>query len=157
MTADPRRSPQGWASLAIAGLALVLVIAGLALGGGPSQARKERRDSARLDDLNRLALHVECLSREGNSRVMPAALTETEACPGPLPLTDTATGAAYRFERVDDVHYRLCADFELPPQAIPNRYRFGRERDGDCIARELPPVPETRPDAAVQADVLPAN
>ena len=133
------RRAQGWASMAIAGLAAGLVIAGLALGGGPMQARKERRDQTRLDDLNRLAAHVTCLSRDGDGRVMPTDLDETKGCPGPVPLTDPYTGAAYRFEPVDADHFRLCAGFELPPV---QRRGAWQERDGDCITRDLP-----RPDA----------
>ena len=87
---------QGWASLAIAALAAVLVIVGLAIAGGPMQARKERRDQARTDDLARLAAHVECLSQTEQGSMLPADLTATTSCPAPERLADD-NGAPYRY------------------------------------------------------------
>lgn len=132
------RRTQGWASIAIAALAAGMVVAGLAIGGGPGQARKERRDETRLRDLDRISGHIACLSRDGQGRVMPTDLAETKGCPGPVPLTDSSTGAAYRFEPIDADSYRLCAGFELPADPPGRGWTSGR-RDGDCLVFDLPP------------------
>lgn len=138
MTAKRQRSGQGWASLSIAALAAGLVIAGLALGGGPAQARKERRDEARFADLERLAQHITCLSRDGQGRVMPTDLAEAKGCPGPIPLIDPLGGAPYRFEPINGYRYKLCANFEVPQK--DSAYRWpSKLRVGDCVIETLPP------------------
>lgn len=147
-------SGQGWASLAIAALAAVLVIVGLAIAGGPMQARKERRDQARTDDLARLAAHVECLSQTEQGSILPADLTATTSCPAPERLADD-NGAPYRYQPTDALHYRLCADFELPPD--PAQARWADKRDGDCILRELPVPPATAARPMDQFEVQPAR
>lgn len=127
---------QGWASWAIAALAAGAVIAGIAVAGGPAQARKERRDDARIEDLRRLASHVVCLAADSDSRQIPADLSPTPGCPGPVPLTDSRTGEPYRVEPLEAGKFRLCAPFELPPTNQPPW--AASPRDGDCIVEELP-------------------
>ena len=128
---------QGRASIGIAVLALVAVVLGLVLGGGPIQARKERRDETRLDDLTRLARHVDCLAVQDDRIVMPTDFAETSGCPGPVRMADPYTGVAYRIEPLPENRYRLCADFELPPEENRPRWSPAR-RDGDCVVQDLP-------------------
>lgn len=135
MNSMSARGTQGWASWGIAALAGAAVIAGLSIAGGPAQARKERRDEARMDDLQRLATHVACLARDSGLTRLPADLSPTPGCPGPVPLTDSRTGEAYRVEPLDGRKYRLCAAFELPAATDP---LWGTNRDDDCIIEELP-------------------
>lgn len=145
-----RRQGQGWASWAIAALAAAAVVAGLAIAGGPVQARKERRDDARAADLSRLSSHISCLVGDSGPRELPADLSATEGCPGPVPLTDSRSGEPYRIEPLADGKYRLCAAFELPPADPP--YRWGGERrDGDCLIYTLPARPQPAPPAAAPA------
>ena len=150
---------QGRASIGIAVLAVVAIGLGLVLGGGPIQARKERRDETRLDDLTRLSSHIDCLSRQGDQFVMPTDFSETDGCPGPVRLDDPYTGAAYRIEPLPEARYRLCADFELPPDE--NRPRWvARRRDGHCVVHDLPragmhPPPELVP--MERFNVVPAD
>jgi len=72
---------------------------------------------------------------------MPADLSETEGCPGPVRRADPYSGAEYRVEPLAKGRYRLCAEFELPPQ-VPNAGWPGEmgNRDGDCIVHELPRI-----------------
>lgn len=135
MSSMNARGTQGWASWGIAALAGAAVIAGLAIAGGPGQARKERRDEARMGDLQRLAAHIACLAQDGRLTRPPADLSPTPGCPGPVPLTDIRTGEPYRVEPLDGRKYRLCAAFELPAATQPP---WGSNRDGDCIVEELP-------------------
>ena len=53
---------KGWPAMALTVVAAIAIGAGLALTGGPGQARKERRDQQRADDLSTLAGLVECLA-----------------------------------------------------------------------------------------------
>lgn len=155
MTAE--RKAQGWASIAIAALAVALVVAGLAIGGGPGQARKERRDAARMDDLNRLSGHIGCLSRDAAGRVMPTDLQKTKGCPDPVVLTDAGSGKPYRFEPIDADSYRLCADFELPAGDQRARGWTNGRRDGDCLVFDLPPPEPARSVPMDQFEVKPAG
>lgn len=147
------RGAQGWASWAIAALAAAAVVAGLAVAGGPMQARKERRDEARMDDLQRLASHIACLVGDRAPRHVPGDLSTTPGCPGPVPLSDSRTGQPYRIEPLEGGKYRLCADFELPPPD-PNGWAFA-PRDGDCIVQELPRWPREDLPAADPSEVRP--
>lgn len=135
---------KGWAAFAIALLAAVAVIAGLALTGGPGQARKERRDRERESDLSALARLVVCLARENGDR-LPAALAITPQCDWQVRLADPFTGDAYRYEVTGPRSYRLCAGFELPPRRPSGP--AARDATG-CSARSFIPAGPQRPGAA---------
>lgn len=102
---------QGRATIAIAGLTAVMIVAGLFMTGGPQQGRAERRDQERSVDLSRLESHLTCLSREAG-QVVTEPQPDNPACLLPDGLVDPASGAAYRIEKIDDNNLRLCADFE---------------------------------------------
>lgn len=128
------RLTQGAASWGIAALALVCVIGGLALAGGPGHARKERHDATRMDELRQLSVHIDCLVADSGASRPPAELGETRGCPGPVSLNDPYTGQPYRVELLGDRKYRLCTTFELAPdQTRPPRYGLPARRDGDCM------------------------
>ena len=147
---------QGRASLAIAALALIAVVLGLILGGGPMQARKERRDDMRLDDLMRLSNHINCLAVQGDRIVMPTDFAPTDGCPGPIRMADPYTDAPYRIEALADNRYRLCAGFELP--ADENRPRWApRRRDGDCVVQDLPRRAADQFEPMDQPEVIPSD
>ncbi len=156
MPADRIRTQKG-ATIAIAALALLAVVGGLMLAGGPGRGRAERHDAIRVDDLQQLSGHVACLStRDGR---MPADLAETAACPGPIRLADPFTGAPYRIEPLEARKFRICAGFELPPDPAPRRWS-GQGRDGDCMVFDLPrpddPAQATEPPPVDQVENAPA-
>lgn len=143
MRADGRG--KGFASMGLAGLALAAVIAGLVLTGGPVQARKERRDETRSDDLMAIARQVECLA--DTSGALPAEVSATEVCPFTGRMADPFTGAAYSYTPLDTRNWRLCAVFETPPTEprLPMGYP-PRDAVG-CSVHHLPgdaasPVPD---------------
>ena len=124
---------KGWATAALAVVAAALVGAGLLLSGGPDQARKERRDRQRLDDLVALEPLVDCLAN-ANRGQLPDRLAPGPQCNWPAGLEDPFTGQPYRYARTGPRSYRLCAGFETPP---PDGDRFGpfmRDAEG-CIGR----------------------
>lgn len=135
MTVEPKL--QGRASVALAVLAVVAIVLGLILGGGPLQARMERRDETRLDDLMRLSSHIDCLAIKADAVVMPTDFATTDGCPGPVRMADPYTDAPYRIEPLAENRYRLCADFELSDDENRPRWVPAR-RDGDCVVRDLP-------------------
>ncbi len=96
----------------LASLALIALAAGaIALGvwtvGGPEQARAERRDQQRMNDLHSLAHHLACLHRQGLE-----SDARSEACPEAARRPDPLTGAPYRAEAASAAFVRVCADFE---------------------------------------------
>lgn len=92
------------------------VVAALAAGfwliGGPEAARMENRDQKRMSDLHSLQGHVTCLART-KGKALPQVLDETRDCPAPQ-LTDRFTDDPYRYARLSDTAYEICAGFELP-------------------------------------------
>ncbi|MDO5642474.1 MAG: hypothetical protein Q4G26_08850 [Paracoccus sp. (in: a-proteobacteria)] len=143
-------SAQGWAAFALAGCAALAVIAGLAISGGPMQARAEKRDAERLRDLRRINANITC--QLNNTGQLPESPAKTDACPADIPAADQ-TGAAYTYTRTDDRHWRICAAFENPA-LLPGG---GSDTDFDAgagclvgsqpLRREpFPPYPESDPD-----------
>ncbi|CAM3230301.1 hypothetical protein SAMN04488021_1297 [Paracoccus aminovorans] len=134
---------RGWPALVIGLLAALAVGAGLVLTGGPSEARKERRDRQRDSDLSALAGLVRCLA-EHDHRRLPQVLAPTPDCDWQARLQDPFTGKPYRYEVTGPRSYRLCADFELPEDRPPGL----RDRDAaGCVSREYLPGRRTAPGA----------
>ena len=125
---------RGTATTAIAISAAAAVIAGLIVSGGPIRARMENRDESRIRDLRQINENVDCQANTLGR--LPDTPRPTEACPGVFPLTDPYTDQPYRYERVDDRHWRVCASFELPD--ISDADRFGPQFDAErgCLVSE---------------------
>ncbi|MDE9449444.1 hypothetical protein J3R80_03055 [Aliiroseovarius sp. Z3] len=97
----------------IIGAVVVLAIAaGLTITGGPTSARAEKRDLARLADLRVLASFARCVADITGSA--PTKLAPMGDCGTDLPLTDRTTDAPYRYEALTAKGFLLCADFERP-------------------------------------------
>jgi hypothetical protein len=92
---------------------LLMTVIALAIGaalwtvGGPAQAKSERRDMTRWQDLQALAWHFDCLLQDGK------AITDTSsACPNPPRDADPYSGATYLVDQVTERQITLCAAFE---------------------------------------------
>jgi ethanolamine utilization microcompartment shell protein EutS len=113
----PRRD-----SLVLYGIGLVaavLVVLGIATVGGPDIARAERRDQARLSDLQELVSYIGCLTASAGD-VLPQTLDPADkTCAVDPPLSDRFDGAPVRYEPLSAKSYRLCATFELPERLMP--------------------------------------
>jgi hypothetical protein len=103
----------GMAAALIGGLALILVLAGFAVVGGPAQGRMERRNDARVEDLRRL---VDCVGARYNDSgvVLPQSLDGLIGCQRSVRFADPYTGEPYRYERRSDRDFAICATFEQP-------------------------------------------
>lgn len=112
--------------IALAALVAGLVALGLLAVGGPGAGRMEKRDDARLSDLQEISQYVRCVA-DAQGKVLPEALDPMTTCQRDLRRTDPFTDAPYRYERVSDTSYRLCAGFE------------GAERMSRNIAARLDP------------------
>lgn len=145
------------ASIGIAALAAAAVVAGLWVAGGPVQARKERRDDDRRSAISALSSQIDCLARDQGG-ALPSSFGSTESCPAEVEMADPHGGAPLRVEPVVPHKYRICADFELPPDRTQrNRYPYNNDqRDGDCIVYTLPEIVPAR-DAAEGAATGPAT
>lgn len=119
------------ASGLIAGLAVVAVVLGLMLTGGPGYARKQARDVQREQDLMQIANWVTCLANETGK--LPKVLAASPGCNWRLRDGDPQGGTAYRYEVTGPNAFQLCASFELPP--VRPGDRWGRDAQG-CIHRD---------------------
>ena len=98
------------------GLGIVVIAAigaGLATVGGPGTGRIEKRDSARLSDLQQLKRFVTCVARSSDNNV-PDTLDPVPTCQQNLTTEDPFTGEAYVYRKLDDTTFDLCASFEAP-------------------------------------------
>ncbi|MGP9804546.1 DUF5671 domain-containing protein [Paracoccus sp. NSM] len=96
------------------GLALVMVVAGIWVSGGPAAGRAEQRDQERWSDLDAIAFQAVCLAGEG---VAVPPVVATEACPDLPNLVDRQTGAPYRIALARPGMVRICAEMESEAMA----------------------------------------
>ncbi|MFG6082183.1 hypothetical protein ACEUZ9_002826 [Paracoccus litorisediminis] len=128
-------------STAIGALSAVAVLAGLALVGGPGHARMQKRDAQKEQDLAQMADWIDCLTQVQGE--LPRYLAPVEQCKWSLRSKDPVTQIPYRYEITGPRSFRVCAEFELPPQRPLDRW--SRNQDG-CIAREFTPREPPRRD-----------
>lgn len=108
----------------IGAIVAVLVILGIVIVGGPETGRIEMRDHERIENLADLADYVACLADAGG-KTLPEALSRSAACPPDTRFDDPFTGQPYRYERVTDTSFRLCAEFEAPGVLADKRVGSG--------------------------------
>ena len=133
------------ATVGIAALSAGLVVAALALTGGPVHARQEYRDNIRMRDLREIARHVGC-AVEGSTGPLPASPEAVAGCGNPPRMLDPYTGQPYRYEVLDLRTVRLCAGFELPPDPHQQGANESIGADPDCRDLRV-----WRPDAVLDA------
>jgi hypothetical protein len=102
----------------VMGVVVLLTIgAGLWTLRGPATAEQEKRDKARMSDVQNLNAHVICLTREAAGQ-LPVTLPRSEDTPPrctPVPrMTDPFTDTQHGYERLSEDSYRICAAFEKP-------------------------------------------
>ncbi len=116
------------------GAVLAAVVAGLLAVGGPNAGRRDRRDSARLDAIHRIADALACHADAAAEPARPATLAElTPSCLAPdaaAGLTDPRSGRAYPIDYPEPDRATVCADFEGPP---PD-HRFGGRAPFDAAS-----------------------
>jgi len=97
-----------FALLAIAAV-VTGAIAGFWLLGSPTKQRQIRADQQRLADLHQISqrLHQEAEQSQNRGKPvnLPASLSPNER------KTDPISGKVYDYQRVDNTHYKLCAEF----------------------------------------------
>ena len=99
-------------------LVVIGLVAGFVVVGGPAQGAKESRDRQRIMDLDRLGGYVDCLARL-NGNVLPDTMSRNADCIGGRRLADPRTHAPYRYEKIADTAFIVCADFESPRAITP--------------------------------------
>jgi len=105
-----------------AGLALTVLVLGLASSDGKNHGPVATRDIDRLSDLRDLSGFVRCVA-EGNDKTLPEALLPVSACGSKIRLADPFTGTPYGYEVRGPGEFRICAGFENAA-ALPDHW-FG--------------------------------
>lgn len=95
--------------LAILAAIIAAVAAALVTVGGPMQARHDKLDAARAQDLGALNDFVRCVARAQGA--LPETLDPAPGCTAGNRRTDPETGAAYVYRRIDSERFELCAVF----------------------------------------------
>lgn len=114
------------------------VTAGLILVGPPSEARLERLDARRVEDLQRLSRLIDVhWAKHGR---LPASLDKLDAEPHADVIKDPATGQPYEFRSTGEKRYELCAVFNR--ETSPGPYQYGEEfwehgAGRGCFSREV--------------------
>lgn len=122
--ADGGRAGGGRGVLWATGIATALALAaGVWTMDSPMQQRQLRLDEARIGDLQTLEMAVTAWRNEHEA--LPPTLDALAAQPGVnLPRRDPAGGADYRYRRIDDTRYELCADFATDSGQRRARWRL---------------------------------
>src|SRR5690606_26163495 len=122
-----------FALAAFGGLAALLVVSGLLAVGGPEEARRQRRDEARiaaLSDLARCMAHLPAAEFDA----LPPEMAAGIPCADGGNWRDAQTGAPFRLVRGEGGAFSLCASFETP--AAVRRTFYGQSFDPatGCLA-----------------------
>ena len=113
MNASRRRTL--WAAAACCAVVAGLVAA-VAQLGSPTERRALRLDRERAQRLQQLSTALQAFQREDGN--LPAELSALADQPWAAAVRrDPETSAPFAYERLDDRHFRLCADFARPSAA----------------------------------------
>ena len=120
-----KRTPGFWLAVAAGVVVAAAVVAGLVVVGSPGEARLEKLDTARRDDLRTIEHAVaEVWDR---TATLPPSLDSLRAANRlrPEDLTDPETNEPYAYRVLSDSTYELCATFA---RASDDRERWLHDR-----------------------------
>ncbi|WP_193174851.1 hypothetical protein [Oricola nitratireducens] len=107
---------------------LAAIVTGIAMTGRPSQARKEKFDQLRYRELTAIARILHCEKKSDTRPVLPKELSEDsfrEYCGGTTAtadmFVDNETGKPYRYRRLNDRDFAVCAKFYDARKAMRSR------------------------------------
>lgn len=106
------RTPGFWLGGAAAVVVLAAVVGGLFVIGGPGDARLERLDVERTDDLRRIEQAVDEVWRRGDALPLSLDSLHTANRLAADDLVDPTTGEPYDYRVLTDSTYELCAVFD---------------------------------------------
>lgn len=123
------RGSVGWFAVGVAVVVVLSLAAGFWSIGGPGQARRDRVDGLRLQDLTDIAQALQCNRQDGGSGPLPESLTLdslTGHCPGWSNLTgevlvDPLTAVPYAYHRLGETRFEICAGFYDAARAAARR------------------------------------
>jgi hypothetical protein len=118
------RTPGFWLGGAAVVVVLAALVAGLFVIGGPGEARLERLDTERTEDLRRIEQAVDEVWRHADT--LPPSLDSLRAANrlAPDDLTDPTTGEPYDYRVLSDSTYELCATFDRASDDTPTTYSW---------------------------------
>lgn len=120
-------------NLLFAGLAGVLTVAGLGFGffelGTPEYQRQLEADSRRVQDLKQIGRVIH------ERKSVPQALRELEGSGAVL--QDRIREVPYRFTKISETSYQLCASFDAPYQAKSGDMFWNHTAGESCYALDV--------------------
>lgn len=136
-----KREPENRKGIRILGgivslVVLAFVIWGVVLAGSPFQARLERFDQQKVNDLQLIQSHV--IDYWINTESLPENLTQVEdAVRGVRIPTDIQTGANYQYNALGELSFELCALFNTASTETESLMEFPRPIGGVFIENEF--------------------
>lgn len=132
-----------------------IVVLVLYTSGSPFQARLEKIDRSRIDDLQRISYEIENYYRQKNK--LPENL-EGLGIIEPEILTDPETREKYDYNTTNTTTYKLCANFVTESKDDRYRYRPSPQQDWShpkgrhCFEKDINHIknnfPRPRPEPA---------
>ncbi|MFQ3587259.1 MAG: hypothetical protein SNJ74_04625 [Fimbriimonadaceae bacterium] len=121
------RATHGIWAVAFAGLSIALVVAVFAIVGTPADMARYRRDSQRVADLLRFASELREQTRSSGhepAKPLPDRVPDRLAS---LDVKndwiDPLTRQPYRYRKIDEDRFELCATFEMSSEQFERRGR----------------------------------
>ena len=106
-------------------VAIIAIIAGLYLTGGPREARREAFDEEQMENLAKISEALHCFGDLDTDKALPDTLTvETlrQYCShvdiSQADLRDVDTGVPYAYTRISEIEYSVCAEFNDAQKAF---------------------------------------
>lgn len=141
----------------VSSLILVTIIAGFFIAGTPQQQRQRRQDEQRVSDLSSLQYQiVDYWQRKGD---LPPSLKDLNDNLSSVyvPL-DPATKTDYRYEIIDPLRFKLCANFATKSVVEETRYSGSEQWAHDaglvCFERNIDPDRQGLPKGAEALPVV---
>ncbi len=113
------------------------IVAGIVSVGGPGTGRMEKRDQARMTDINMLNAYVTCVAR-AQDKTLPDSLDGNSDCRRELDRVDPFTNEPYVYRKLAEDSYELCAGFELP-DALNQWQAQNLDKETGCIRYQYNP------------------
>ena len=135
--------PVRWFGISVAATVLLALAAAFWSIGGPGQARRDRVDALRLQDLTNIAQALQCNRDAAGATPLPQSLTLdslTGHCPGWSNLTaevlvDALSSTPYSYHRLSDMRFEICAVFfDATRSAARRTLSFPFDAETGCMS-----------------------
>lgn len=142
-------------AVTLSAIVTIAIVAGIIVAGTPAEERTRRADEQRVTDLQNLTYAID--THYVNEGTLPETTEQAARQPNVYVqrITDPQSNEPYTYRATGETTYQLCATFEEPTPAVPERAEVPPELsfwshdagthcydfDADIAVNALKPIP----------------